>query len=119
NHQAVRRTRQISHVRTRRPSGTIRTIKPSLSGTISRYPSRSIRVGIRTSRIRTRRTCYRRLPSETIRQSAEPAESVTSGLAGHQELSARSSHRSSVISRYPSRSIRVGIRTSRIRTRRT
>ncbi|WZZ78075.1 hypothetical protein YC2023_098647 [Brassica napus] len=40
NRQAVRRTRRNSRVCTRPPSGRIRTIKPSLSGTISRYPSR-------------------------------------------------------------------------------
>ncbi|WZY93860.1 hypothetical protein YC2023_066189 [Brassica napus] len=39
NHQAVRTTRRISRVRTRRPSGKILKIKPSLSGTISRHPS--------------------------------------------------------------------------------
>ncbi|KAH0883713.1 hypothetical protein HID58_059809, partial [Brassica napus] len=118
NHQAVRRTRQISHVRTRRPSGTIRTIKPSLSGTISRYPSRSIRVGIRTSRIRTRRTCTpslrnhqavrrtRRISHVRTRRPSGTIRTIKPSLFG-------------TISRYPSRSIRVGIRTSRIRTRRT
>ncbi|KAH0848417.1 hypothetical protein HID58_091626, partial [Brassica napus] len=39
---------------------------------------------------------HQHLPSETIKQSAEPAESIASGLAGHQAGSARSSHRSPV-----------------------
>ncbi|KAH0893352.1 hypothetical protein HID58_055781, partial [Brassica napus] len=46
-----------------------------------------------------------RLPSETIKQSAEPAETVTSVLAGHQAGSARSSHHSLV----PSLDILVAI----------
>ncbi|KAH0929215.1 hypothetical protein HID58_014942, partial [Brassica napus] len=94
NHQAVRRTRRISRVRTRRPSGRIRMIKPSLSGTIFRHPSRDPFV---------------RLQSETIKQSAEPAKSVASGLAGHQAGSARLSHRSPV----PSLDILVAIHSCR------
>ncbi|KAG5415173.1 hypothetical protein IGI04_002740 [Brassica rapa subsp. trilocularis] len=52
---------------------------------------------------------YRRLPLETIKQSAEPTESVASGLAGHQAGSARLSHRSPV----PSLDILVAIHSCR------
>ncbi|KAF2620148.1 hypothetical protein F2Q68_00039735 [Brassica cretica] len=52
---------------------------------------------------------YRRLPSETIKQSAEPAETVASVLAGYQAGSARSSHRSLV----PSVNILVAIHSCR------
>ncbi|KAH0893357.1 hypothetical protein HID58_055786, partial [Brassica napus] len=50
-----------------------------------------------------------RLPSVTIKQSAEPAETVASVLAGHQAGSGRSSHRSPV----PSLDILVAIHSCR------